>query len=111
MHSGTGTCCQSSSHLPLTTLNKPPGSSRLGLIPNFPHVVVMNCLKCNFWLLETSQLGNGAAAMEEREEHEGLARKQPTLGDGKSRAEKIIHNLVGKCIHAFQPFCSPFAGT
>lgn len=59
-----------------------------GLIPNFPHVVVMNCLKCNFWLLETSQLEDGAAAMEETEEHEGLAWKQPTLGDRRAELKK-----------------------
>lgn len=53
-----------------------------GQIPNFPHTVVMNHLKCGFWLLETSQPENGAAATEVREEHQGLARKQPTLGGG-----------------------------
>lgn len=42
----------------------------------------MNHLKCGFWLLETSQPENGAAATEVREEHQGLAWKQPTLGGG-----------------------------
>lgn len=53
-----------------------------GPIPNFPHMVVTNCLKCGFWLLETSQPENGAAAVEVREKHQGLAQKQPTLGGG-----------------------------
>lgn len=39
-------------------------------------------LKCGFWLLETSQPDNGAAATEVMEKHQGLAWKQFTLGGG-----------------------------
>lgn len=79
--------------------------------PKFPSCGGDELSEMQFLAFRNLPAGECAAAMEEREEHEGLARKQPTLGDGKSRAEKIIHNLVGKCIHAFQPFCSPFVGT
>lgn len=70
-----------------------------GLIPNFPHVAVMNCLKYGFRLLETSQPENGSAATEVREEHHGHGSSPPwEVGSclRKSRAGKLSHNLVGK---------------